>query len=377
MNLAEGLRPRTAFSWLALILIGSGLLAGCQSATSRASPQVEADGWRVVERLGDARYLAPDASGWSPAIPATTLPSGSQVVTGTGGRVILARTGDHLSAGPASRFSLPPFGPGAILKQHAGWLRYRIADAAAQTMVVETPFLAIEVRGTVFDVTVSETATEVSVERGQVRIATPDGRRQIELEAGQSAYASGPAGDRLAFRRGQGEPLEPVAPIILPAMHPKAGVSEGRPLAKPLTIEDGAANRSGTAASEAAVPIATAVATANSPARSAGTPVRRAERSAADAIGRPESHAEMADANEAPAVVDGLTPADAGEVDRAPLSADPAASTAGPHPTGKRATEKRAGERRGSLFDRLTEGMVDAVPAARPPQEQPDDAPSI
>jgi hypothetical protein len=371
MNLAEGLRPRTAFSRLALILIGSGLLAGCQNATFRPSPQVQGDGWRVVERLGDARYLAPGASGWSPAVPATTLPSGSQVVTGTGGRVILARTGDHLSAGPASRFSLPPLGPGAILKQHAGWLRYRIADPAAQTMVVETPFLAIEVRGTVFDVTVSQTATEVSVERGQVRIATPDGRRQIELEAGQSAYASGPAGDGLAFRRGQGEPLEAVEPIILPAMHPKAGVSEGRPLATPLPIEGGAANRSSTAASEAAVPIATAVATANSPARSAGTPVRRAERSAADAPGGPESRAGSGDANEAPAVDDPI-PADAGEVDRAPPGAAP-----GPHPTGNPATGKRAGEGSGSLFDRLTEGMIDAVPAARSPQEQPDDAPSI
>jgi hypothetical protein len=299
------------------------------------------------------------------------------VVTGPGGRVILARTGDHLSAGPASRFSLPPLGPGAILKQHAGWLRYRIADAAPQTMLVETPFLAIEVRGTVFDVTVSQTATEVSVERGQVRIATPDGRRQIELAAGQSAYASGPAGGGLAFRRGEGEPLESVAPIILPAIHPKAGVSEGRPLATPLTIEDGAANRSGTAASEAAVPIAMVLATAKSAIRTDGMPVRRTERFAANATGEPESRAVTGDAIEAPAAVDDLTPADAAEVDRAPPGAAPAGSTAGPHPTGKRATEKRASGDSRSLSDRLTEGMVDAVPAARPPQEQPDNAPSI
>ena len=128
MNLAKGLCLRTALSRVALILIGSGLLAGCQGATPGPTPEVLADGWRVVERLGDARYLAPGASGWSPAIPAATLPSGSRVATGAGGRVILARNGDHVSAGPGSRFSLPPVGPGAILEQHAGWLRYRIAD---------------------------------------------------------------------------------------------------------------------------------------------------------------------------------------------------------------------------------------------------------
>jgi hypothetical protein len=376
MNLAKGLCPRTAFSRLALILIGSGLLAGCQGATPRPAPEVLADGWRVVERLGDARYLAPGASGWSPAIPATTLPSGSRVATGAGGRVILARNGDHVSAGPASRFSLPPVGPGAILEQHAGWLRYRIGEAPAHMMVVETPFLAIEVRGTVFDVTVSQTATEVAVERGQVRIATPDGRRQIELEAGQSAYAGGP-GDELAFRRGQGAPLEAVEPTILPAMHPKVGVSEGRPLTPPLTIEGSAANRSGTAASEATVPIATAVATANHPDRAAGMRTRRAERFAADVTGEPDSRAVIGDAIEAPAAVDDLNPADAAEVDRAPAGAASAGSSAGPHPTGKRAAEERASGGSRPLFDRLTEGMVDGVPAARPAQEPPNDAHSI
>jgi hypothetical protein len=285
--------------------------------------------------------------------------------------VILARNGDHVSAGPASRFSLPPAGPEAILQQRAGWLRYRIAAVPPHIMVVETPFLAIEVRGTVFDVTVSPTATEVSVEQGQVRIVTPDRRRQIELESGQSAYAGGPAGDELAFRRGQGAPLEPVEAIVLPAMHPKAGVSQGRP---PATIDGRAANRSGTAASEATVPIATAVVSANSPDRAAG---ERAPRSAADVVGPSESGAVSADAIEAPAAVDDLSPGDAAAGEPAPTGAAAAGSTAGSRPTGNHATEERPSAGSRSLFDRLTEGMVDAVPAARPSQQQPDDAHAI
>jgi hypothetical protein len=377
MNLIKGLRPRTAISRLALILIGSGLLVGCQGAITRPSPELQTDGWRVVERLGDARYLAPGASGWSPAIPAATLPSGSRVATGTGGRVILARNDDHLSAGPASRFSLPPLGPGAVLEQHAGWLRYRMADAGPQTIVVETPFLAIEARSAVFDVTVTQTATEVSVERGQVRIATPDGRRQIELEAGESAYAGGPGGDGLAFRRGQGEPLEAVEPTILPAMRHKAGISEGRPVAAPLTIEGGAANRSGTAASEATVPIATTVRTVNSRDRAAGLPTRRAERSAADLAGKPDSPAVSGDPIEAPTPVTEPNPADAAEVDRPPPGTATARPTTGPDPTADHPTGKRVSRDRRSLFDRLTEGMVDTVPAPRPSEEQPTDAHSI
>ena len=46
-------------------------------------------------------------------------------------------------------------------------------------------------------------------------IATPDGLRQIELGAGQSAYAGGAAADALAFRRTAGAPLEPVEAIRL------------------------------------------------------------------------------------------------------------------------------------------------------------------
>ena len=372
MNLASGLCPRTALPRLALILIGSGVLAGCQSAAPSPS-EVLADGWRVVERLGDARYLAPEASGWSPAIPAATLPGGSQVATGTGGRVILARNDNHVSAGPASRFSLPPGGAEAVLEQHVGWLRYRIADPAPQAMVVETPFLAIEAGGAVFDVTVSQTATEVLVERGQVRIATPDGRRRIELEGGQAAYAGGPGGDGLAFRRGQGEQLESVEPIVLPAMRPKAAVGERRPQATPLTIEGGAANRSGTAASEATVPIATAAATANSPERAA----RRAERAAADRAAGPGSPAAKSDAIEAPTSLDEPSLPDAPEVDRAPPETAPAGSARGPQPTARPATKERASRHSRSLFDRLTEGMADTVPAARPSEGKPSDAHSI
>ena len=208
MILAKRIAPRTPYARLALGLIGGALLGGCQSLQPSAPAEVQADGWRVVERLGDARYLAPDASGWAPALPAATLPAGSQVATGAGGRVILARDGDHISAGPTSRFSLPPAAPGGSLEQQAGGLRYRVAPTATEALVVETPFLEIAVRGTVFDVTVSPTATEVTVEAGQVRIATPDGLRHIELEAGQSAYAGGPTGAQLAFRRAQGEPVE-------------------------------------------------------------------------------------------------------------------------------------------------------------------------
>jgi FecR protein len=367
MMQAKRIAPRTAYARLALVLVGSALLGACQSLQSSAPAEVQAGGWRVVERLGDARYLAPDASGWAPALPAATLPAGSEVTTGAGGRVILARGGDHISAGPTSRFSLPPAAPGSSLVQQAGGLRYRVAPTTTGALVVDTPFLEIAVRGTVFDVTVSPTATEVTVEAGQVRIATPDGLRHIELEAGQSAYAGGPTGVGLAFRRAQGEPAEQVEAIILPAMHPKPGLIEGRSLLAPLTIEAAAAHRassSSTAASEAAVPIATA----------ATTPIEFAARAAAEGD-RPGSRKLDGAAATAPAPLE-LPVAVEAEADR--TRAAPAAAGAANAPeTRRELAAPTPPSPNARLFDRLSDGMVDAVPAARRIEQPLRDARSI
>ena len=277
MILPNGLRSRSALARFVLILTVAGLATGCQSAARTARPAVPDDGWRVVERLGEARYRAATGGGWSPAMPASTLEGGSRIATGAGGRLIVARPGQHISAGPASRFTLPDATPGAPLEQAAGWLRYRIAEPSPHRLLVLTPFLEIEVAGTVFDVTVSTTATEVSVEQGRVRIATPDGLREIELGAGQSAYAGGASGAALAFRRTAAAPLEPVEAIVLPAMHPRPEMREGRslPLDRGTHYAGSRASSSGAAASAALVPMARAkVASrvAASPARPAAAP---------------------------------------------------------------------------------------------------------
>lgn len=277
MILPNGLRSRSAVARFVLILTVAGLAAGCQSAARTVRPAVPDDGWRVVERLGEARHQAAVGGGWSPAMPASTLEGGSRIATGAGGRLIVARPGQHISAGPASRFTLPDVTLGAPLEQAAGWLRYRIAEASPGPLLVVTPFLEIEVASTVFDVTVSTTATEVSVEQGRVRIATPDGLREIELGAGQSAYAGGASGAALAFRRTAAAPLEPVEAIVLPAMHPRPEMREGRslPLDRGMRYAGSRASSSGAAASAALVPMAKAEAAsriAASPARPAAAP---------------------------------------------------------------------------------------------------------
>ena len=346
MSLANGAVPRAISSRLAPIVIGAVLLAGCQSAGQAPPAEVRADAWRVIERVGEARYLAPGASSWAAALSATTLPDGSKVATGMGGRLILARAADHLSAGPGSQFSLPDAAPDTVLEQTAGRVRYRLTESSP--FRVATPALAIRVGGSVFDVTVGADASEVAVERGRLRVATPDGEREIELEAGQSARAGGP--QALAFRRASGQPLEPVERLTLPALQPKPAVAGPLRPESSLPAALAAPDQASTSAAafvESAVPIAIAGPTGPvEPMPQAPPPVAiEAPLELEDEIALPPAAVE----------VEPTTPPAPG-VGAAAQSSSTRAPDAPP-------TVGVTGEDRRLLFDRLTEGMIDAAPA--------------
>jgi hypothetical protein len=205
-----------------LTLWAAAALAGCQVlplSLSDAATEPAVPSWRVVERLGEARYLAPSMAGWEQVQAGSMIPAGSQIATGIGGRLIVQQAGKQLSAGTGSRFILPGWDGGGSVRQSTGWLRYRIATPAAATFGIETPFLDLMVDDAVLDVTVGERETEVAVVSGRVLVKTSDGRRQIDLGAGHTGYAS-LEGEPLAVRRGPGQPPATVPATVLPALHP-------------------------------------------------------------------------------------------------------------------------------------------------------------
>lgn len=216
-------RPRAgAWSRWWLTLWAAAALAGCQALPlslydTTAEPAVAS--WRVVERLGEARYLAPGMAGWEQVQAGGMIPAGSQIATGIGGRLIVQQAGNQLNAGTGSRFILPGWDAGGHVRQTTGWLRYRIATPAAAAFGIETPFLELLVDDAVLDVTVGERETDVAVVSGRVLVKTLDGRRQIDLGAGHTGYAS-LEGEPLAVRRGPGQKAEAVPATVLPALHP-------------------------------------------------------------------------------------------------------------------------------------------------------------
>ena len=223
--MAKRLVPAHSRRLAALALLGA--LGACATTTAEPRPAaVQAAGWRIVERIGEARYSPPGAAAWTSATVGETLVDGSEVSTGGGGRLIVDAPGRHISVGPDSRFVLPDRERDDPLNQRAGWLRFRIAEAESQPFRIHTRSLELELRAGVVDVHVNHLATEVTVKEGQVRVATPDGLRQTQMMAGQSAHAAGSDETQLSVRLTPGAALQPVDPVIVPAIQTRSTPTE-------------------------------------------------------------------------------------------------------------------------------------------------------
>jgi hypothetical protein len=355
-------RPRrSAWSRPWVTMWAAAALAACQGlpqlSLSDPSPEPAGPGWRVVERLGEARYLAPGMAGWEQVAAGSMLPAGSQITTGIGGRLIVHQAANQLSAGTGSRFILPGWEPADRVRQTAGWLRYRIAAAPAATFGIETPFLDLVVDDAVLDVTVGESETEVAVVSGRVRVKSLDERRQIDLHAGYTGYA-GLQGDALTVRRGPDQRPETVRPVVVPALHPQ------RPAGARVAPDAAGAATPAIAAFAGQAPLP-ADPSVPSAAQQPGLAASLADEAIAAPVTAPARPASLPAAAIVPAgeaTVSGAS--------RSPISAplaQPALAHAEPEPA-----EAGPAEQIRRRFDGLTEGLLDGLPPALPQGPQRD-----
>jgi ferric-dicitrate binding protein FerR (iron transport regulator) len=348
--MAKRLVPASRRPLAALALLG----ALCACATTPAEPRATAQrpGWHIVERTGEARHLPPATATWLSAATGEALADGSEVSTGRGSRLIVDAPGRNVSVGPNSRFVLPGGGGDDRLDQRAGSLRYRVAEAA-EPLLIHTESLDLELLAGVVDVHVNHRTTEVSVKDGQVRVATPDGLRQTQMLAGQSARADGADEVQLAVRVAPDAELQPVELVIVPAIQPKLA-----PAAMPTTSVSARAPTAGPPAPP--------------PSDLAPTPLTGRAVQAAPTVPRqaaPEARPGIsADAVDATAAADNAGPAD-GAGSAMTLQSEgelPGAGTPQRPFATHRAADSPAVPFRRAKFDRLTAGMLDRVEATAP-----------
>jgi hypothetical protein len=186
-------------------LVIAAALGGAVVPAALAGPEAVADGWQVLESHGGARFQPAGDQSWWPVRTGSRIPSGSMVATGSSGFLIIARAGESITVRPNSRVALPDEATDQV-RQTTGDLRYRITRVPDRRFAVETPYLSLLVKGTVFEVSVGDRGAAVEVTEGRVRVDAVRGQA-VELSPGQSARIAPGAQAELEFRAAPESPF--------------------------------------------------------------------------------------------------------------------------------------------------------------------------
>jgi ferric-dicitrate binding protein FerR (iron transport regulator) len=149
----------------------------------------------VTERSGEVSI---DAGGVvTSAERGLILNPGDVVETGEGGRAVIVRGAEYVILAPKSRIRIAV--PSAAdqntqISQAFGTAEFKVQKKATGTFGVKTPYLAAVVKGTEFNVTVSDAGARVQVTEGMVEVSTLDGGASDLIIPGRIARVD--AGDR-------------------------------------------------------------------------------------------------------------------------------------------------------------------------------------
>lgn len=132
--------------------------------------------WQISETNGEVSVETGD--GVRTAARGQSLKAGDAVKTGASGRAVIVRGGEYVIVSPKSRVRITrPEETGAITQifQSVGSALFRIEKKETPHFGVKTPYLAAVVKGTTFNVTVTEDGATVQVTEGRVEVSTLDG----------------------------------------------------------------------------------------------------------------------------------------------------------------------------------------------------------
>ena len=171
-------------------------LAASFAAIVLASPAQAAPAkWEVTERSGEVSVEAGGVV--APAERGLSLNPGDVVETGEAGRAVIVRGAEYVILSPRSRIRIAV--PEAAdqttqISQAFGSAEFRIGKKETGSFGVKTPYLAAVVKGTEFNVTVSDAGARLQVPEGKVEVSTLDGGASDLIVPGRIARVD--AGDR-------------------------------------------------------------------------------------------------------------------------------------------------------------------------------------
>lgn len=148
-----------------------------------------ANDWVVKRVFGKVYLVAPGVQAFL-AKPGMRIEPGYTVATKAGAKALIMRGEESIFVGPDTRFALSKYRSTSInttLLQASGHLQIDVQRRAKPHFKVETPFLAAIVKGTKFDVRVSDRSARVDVSRGLVEVSDHSSGDRANVGAGESA----------------------------------------------------------------------------------------------------------------------------------------------------------------------------------------------
>lgn len=148
--------------------------------------------WRVAKASSQVRYTS-DQKQWTELHTGDVIPNRAWVSTGPRGRALLVRGAESIGFQPNTMASISTKSGSflAIRKteiyQTAGELDLEIEKLGKPHTIVQTPYLAAVVKGTVFHVRVGKAKATVSVDRGLVQVTSFGSGQQANVGPRQSA----------------------------------------------------------------------------------------------------------------------------------------------------------------------------------------------
>ena len=215
-------RVKSLGTLVAALLVTCLMLSPAQAGTKS---------WHISESNGEVSVET--GSGVRAASRGQSLKAGDAVRTGASGRAVIVRGGEYVIVSPKSRVRITkPEETGAITQifQSVGSALFRIDKKETPHFGVKTPYLAAVVKGTTFNVTVTESGATVQVTEGRVEVATLDGGASDMIVPGRIGRVD--ANDRQLLKvlgtdgKAIRSPL-PATPVTTPEPNPSSETGTG------------------------------------------------------------------------------------------------------------------------------------------------------
>ena len=187
-------------------------ISACQHVPGSGQDR-SSTGWRVLERIGQARMVDGNSPAAETLRPGATLADHVQVINGKGALLILQKEGVQITAGEDTSFRLPATAANASLDLDRGWLRLRLATAANRELRIKTAHFDINTANATLTLRATPQGSDLAIEAGSITLATIDGRHHATLVAGAAAKIDQTSGDDLLIRKASGRPFTKVAPL--------------------------------------------------------------------------------------------------------------------------------------------------------------------